>query len=171
MEKILMKWSLYRMNRLFVFKPLVVKSIVLMGLSLSVSGCLYGTSGVAMQDQPQTQTADQARLAANGTTADKAAEPVKLSSGGPLAGYIDQFMDANDKTKMARALDGGLGKAVSWTNPVSSTSFAVTPLRKVSLGGDGICRAYNVNMTKGGVVDRVSGTACIGEDGLWHVSG
>ena len=71
---------------------------------------------------------------------------------------------------MTRALDGGLGKASRWTNPVSGAQFAVTPVNKVSMGSN-ICRSYQVNMIKAGITDKVSGTACIGEDGIWHAAG
>jgi surface antigen len=145
------------MSQLFIVKPLI-----LVMLGIAVTGCMYNTDSTGVQGGTPMQTT------AIGEPATPA-EEVKTASGGALGGYIEQFMDANDKSKMARALDGGLGKSIAWKNPVSGASFAVTPLRKVSMG-EGICRAYSVTMTKTGVTDRVGGTACIGDDGVWHVS-
>lgn len=143
----------------------LIQSLSLLALSAVLSGCLYSSAGsgsTAVKSEPQmasTETSDPK----------KAAEPIKASGGGPLGGYIEQFMDGNDRTKMTRALDGSLGKSASWTNPVSGANFSVTPLNKAP-GGEGICRSYSVTMTKTGVTDRVSGVACIGDDGIWHVS-
>lgn len=139
----------------------MTKSLFLMMLSMAVTGCIYDTSSSGMPGEPQAAVA--------GNT-EKSGETIKLSGNGPLGGYIEQFMDANDKSKMARALDGGLGKANHWKNPVSGSEFAVTPVSKASMSG-GICRTYNVSMTRTGITDKVSGTACIGEDGVWHVAG
>lgn len=154
------------MNQISFTKPLC-----LITLCLAVSGCLYNGSATSSSTNT-TQAAltpEQAALAnANGST--QAPPPVKTATGGALGGYIEQFMDANDKSKMARALDGSLGKSTSWKNPVSGVIFAVTPISKVS-NGDSICRSYSVTMNKTGMNDRVGGTACIGEDGLWHVTG
>jgi len=155
------------MNPLTLTRPLS-----LLALCLTVSGCLYnnGSTSASSVDQPKAPlTAQQAAAVnANGTTTPP--EEVRTASGGSLGGYLEQFMDANDRSRMARALDGSLGKSTSWKNPVSGATFAVTPIRKIS-NGDSICRAYSVTMNKTGVNDRVGGTACIGDDGLWHVTG
>lgn len=146
----------------------LIQPLTLLAACIALSGCLYNSAGSSstglssanqVADKP-TETSDPA----------KAAEPVKAAGGGPIGGYIEQFMDANDKSKMARALDGSLGKSASWTNPVSGANFSVTPLNKAP-GGEGICRSYSVTMTKSGVTDRVGGVACIGDDGVWHVAG
>lgn len=143
---------------------LLSKAILLAGLSMLVSGCIYDMSGTGSSGTPATTDGMTVT-----TDADKAAEPVRAAGGGPLGGYIEQFMDANDKSRMVRALDGGLGKANRWKNPVSGAEFSVTPLSKVSMKGE-ICRTYSVSMTKTGIADRVTGTACIGEDGVWHAA-
>lgn len=144
----------------------IVKVVSVLALTFSISGCL--NNSVSSSDSAMSADNNQQSVMSDGST--KPQEVVKTASGGPLGGYIEQFMDANDKTKLARALDGGLGKSTSWKNPVSGADFAVTPTRKVTMG-EGICRAYNLTMTKSGVTDRVAGTACIGDDGLWHAAG
>lgn len=152
-------------------KQFLTKPLCLITLCLAVSGCLYN-NGSSSSSSSATQAALTPEQAAavneNGTTTPP--EQVRAATGGALGGYIEQFMDANDKSKMARALDGSLGKSTSWKNPVSGVAFAVTPLSKVT-NGDSICRTYSVTMNKTGVNDRVGGTACIGDDGLWHVVG
>lgn len=151
------------MNQLSFTKP-----VCLITLCLAVSGCLYNGSTTTSSDSMQAGLTPEQAAAANPNGSTQPPEPVRTASGGALGGYIEQFMDANDKSKMARALDGSLGKSTSWKNPVSGAVFAVTPISKVS-NGDSICRNYSVTMNKAGVNDRVGGTACIGDDGLWHV--
>lgn len=145
---------------------LIKHTFLLLTLSAALTGCLYSSDRTSV---PGTAIPDD-NLALNGEVDPQRPAEELRATGGALGGYIEQYMDANDKSKMARALDGGLGKAATWRNPVSGASFAVTPLRKVSRG-DGICRAYSISMTKTGVTDRVGGTACIGDDGSWHVAG
>lgn len=145
------------MNRSIISKVILIA----MG-SLFVTGCVLNTSDAIVQNDQNKNDGSTVTSDAN-----KASEPVNVASGGPLGGYIEQFMDANDKSKMVRAMDGGLGKAVRWKNPVSGADFAVTPVSKASING-GICRNYYISMIKTGIADKVSGTACIGEDGVWH---
>lgn len=152
------------MKQLSLLKPLTV-----IALCITVSGCLYGNSGSSMSTD-QSMSAEQAAAANEAGTTQAPEEVRAAASGGALGGYIEQFMDAKDKAKMARALDGSLGKATTWQNAVSGATFSVTPISKVS-NGSGICRAYSVTMNKSGVNDRVGGTACIGDDGAWHVAG
>lgn len=142
----------------------ILKALMVVMSGILLAGCIYDTSpsGTASASNNTGTTVT--------TDPDKASEPVRAAGGGPLGGYIEQFMDANDKTKMVRALDGGLGKANRWKNPVSGAEFAMTPLSKASGNGGGICRNYSLSMTKSGITDRVSGMACIGEDGVWHAA-
>lgn len=145
----------------------LTKIALLAALCFSITGCLYDSAYPTSTSQSAQSTAMANGANPEGST--KAPEEVR-TTGGSLGGYIEQFMDANDKSKLARALDGSIGKATSWKNPVSGAMFAVTPVRKVSMG-DSICRAYSLSMVKGGVTDKVGGTACIGDDGLWHTAG
>ncbi len=148
----------------------ITKSVFLITLSMAVTSCMYNTEATGMN---KTVALGGPEAVANNGGPVEAARPataLQTASGGPVGGYIEQYMDANDRSKMIRALDGGLGKSISWKNPVSGASFAVTPLRKVS-SGEGICRAYSITMTKTGVTDKVGGTACIGDDGVWHAAG
>ncbi len=143
------------------------KPLLLAALCVSISGCLYDNNTTASNSQNPQAVALANGSNPNGSTT--APDQVR-ATGGSLGGYIEQFMDANDKSKMARALDGTLGKSTAWKNPVSGASFAVTPISKVNMGS-GICRSYSVSMNKAGVTDKVGGTACIGDDGVWHTAG
>lgn len=130
--------------------------------SFVLTGCVsswYGT-----QDQT-------AMMNDSGTVGDISVNSTVIASGQPLGGYLEQYMDNNDKVKMGRGLDGAIGKATTWTNPVNGAKFTVTPIRKVNMEGARYCRTYNVIMTKQSSRDQVSGTACIGQDGIWHVIG
>src|SRR3990167_8634941 len=135
----------------------ISKSLFLIILSTTVTSCMWNDTDGNMPKQQQQQAAVAGPTIPT-ANAEKAAEPVRVAGGGPLGGYLEQFMDANDRSKMTRALDGGLGKASRWTNPVSGAQFAVTPVNKVSMGSN-ICRSYQVNMIKAGITDKVSGTA------------
>jgi len=132
----------------------ISKVMLLVFASFVATGCVYKqqSTDMGMMDEKEDQS-------------------LKLSGGGPLGGYIEQFMDANDKTRLARALDKGIGNTTTWQNPATTANFAVTPIRKVSNGSGEICRAYQVRMTKSGIADKVSGTACVGKDGAWHTVG
>lgn len=120
-------------------------------LAMFATSCMYNR---ANSDMAQTETEP---------------DTVKLAGGGPVGGYIEQFMDGTDKTKLSRGLDAGIGKTTAWKNPASGLKFSVTPTRRVSADGGGICRSYTVRMTKTGITDKVNGTACVGRDGAWHV--
>ncbi|HTM63283.1 MAG TPA: RT0821/Lpp0805 family surface protein [Gammaproteobacteria bacterium] len=145
------------MNRIFL------NAVYLAAASLFVTGCIMDTSDVGTSSKAQTAMTET-------SDPNKASEPVRVAGGGPLGGYLEQFMDSNDKSKMVRALDGGLGKANRWKNPVSGAEFSVTPLSKAGGQGGGICRNYSISMVKSGISDSVNGTACIGDDGVWHAA-
>jgi surface antigen len=161
-----MLMDLNKMECVMIRKIILAKSMFLVMASMIVTGCLYDTASnkVMPGNEPQVSATNPT------TSADKAAAPIHAAGGGPLGGYIEQFMDANDKSKLARSLDSSLGKTVSWSNPVSGAKFAVTPISKVE-NGNNICRSYHITMTKNGIDDKVNGTACIGEDGIWHAAG
>jgi surface antigen len=86
----------------------------------------------------------------------------------PIGGSIEKSMDSNDKIKMSRALDKSPGKTTSWTNNHSGVRYDVTPIRKIVLKDNPICRTYNMVATRGAHNKEVSGTACVSNDGAWH---
>jgi surface antigen len=137
-------------------KTQLVRNLLLLSLNAALVGCVYNWSGsnettaVNADGQPMTVTSKS------------------IGSGQPLGGYIEQYMDANDKIKLSRGMDGAPGKATSWSNPVNGAEFSVTPIEKVAIDGARYCRSYRVTMTRQGAQDQVNGTACIRDDGTWH---
>lgn len=93
-------------------------------------------------------------------------EPVADTA--PLAGNIQSSMDENDRTRLSRALDGGIGKETRWVSGSTGITYAVVPTRKISVGGNSLCRKYTITASRGGSRQQVSGSACIGSDGAWH---
>lgn len=92
----------------------------------------------------------------------------QVPQGGPIAGNLEMSMDATDKSKMSKALDGGLGKATHWANGATGVSYTVIPLQKVSVGGNTFCRTYSIAAERSGNVNKMNGTACLASDGAWH---
>lgn len=83
----------------------------------------------------------------------------KISGGG---------MDGNDNVKMTRALDKPLGKATTWSNGRTGTTYTVTPTSKVTINGNPFCRRYTTTIMRNGSSREQSGTACVASDGNWH---
>lgn len=101
-----------------------------------------------------------------GTTANNAQpiEQVSGSIGGPVGGAMSEA----DRTKMWRALDSAPGKSSQWISTSNGASYTVTPIQKVSVNGNTLCRTYRVTTSYGGKASETNGTACITADGNWH---
>ena len=141
------------------------RSLSITILSITVSACATNFSTDSTSSSAQT-------TASNGIGTETLNIQVSnriLSSNEPLGGNLEQYMDVNDKQKLSRGLDNALGKATTWTSPLNGREFTVTPLRKVTLSSSKFCRTYSVRMERKTEAEQVSGTACIGEDGSWHV--
>lgn len=83
--------------------------------------------------------------------------------GGSLRGSMDEI----DRSKLYHGLDGALGKSTTWENPSTGISYTVTPVEKVAVGDNQICRKYTIHATRGGKEENFDGTACVGTDGNW----
>jgi len=99
--------------------------------------------------------------------------PIELSGApvadtAPLAGNIEASMDGNDRTKLSRALDGGIGKQTRWTSSGTGITYTVVPTQKITVGGNSLCRKYTITAIRGASTQQVSGSACVGSDGAWH---
>lgn len=88
-------------------------------------------------------------------------------AGVPIGGSIAGSMDENDRVKLTRALDKAPGKATDWTNANSGTHYTVTPIRKLTVNGNGLCRQYQVVAERSGQSQQMTGTACVASDGAW----
>lgn len=94
-------------------------------------------------------------------------EKVKVTmTGGGEVGL--RSMDANDKSKMAHALDVAPGKATSWVNAASGIQYTVTPKRKLVIENNPFCREYDVVAEKGTFSRTITEKACVMSDGNWH---
>lgn len=85
-----------------------------------------------------------------------------------VGGKFDSTMDKLDKSKLSRALDGGLGKPTTWANGSTGITYTVVPTQKTTIGGNKFCRSYQITAMKGAKSDQYSGTACLGDDSNWH---
>lgn len=134
----------------------LVRNLLIVSAAIALTGCTlnWPSSG-------ETTTVNE-----DGKTMTVTSKSV--GSGQPLGGSIEQYMDANDKIKLSRAMDGAPGKSTTWSNPVNGAEFSVTPIEKVSIEGAKYCRTYRVTMTKDNAQNQTSGTACIRDDGTWH---
>lgn len=100
-------------------------------------------------------------------------KPIELSGApvadsAPLAGDIQGSMDENDRNKLSRALDGGIGKETHWVSGATGIAYTVVPTRKISVGDNNLCRKYSITASRGGSRREVNGSACVGSDGAWH---
>lgn len=139
--------------------PVKVLGVSLLALTLAACSSMYS----------QQQSSGQV-VATGGAQGEKAielsGEPVAATP--PLAGNIEGSMDSNDRNKLSRALDGGIGKATTWTSSATGITYTVVPTRKISVGGNNLCRKYTITATRGGSQQQVSGSACVASDGAWH---
>lgn len=127
--------------------------VVLVAAGLILSAC----------SQFSTKSTDTMQVATNspgGLT--------EATSNAPVGGSAENSMDEIDKSKLSRALDGGLGKATSWENANTGTTYTVVPTAKLTIGGNPFCRKYTVTKEKGTNKNEVNGTACVSTDGAWH---
>jgi surface antigen len=90
---------------------------------------------------------------------------VTMTGGGDIG---LRSMTANDKAKLARALDAGTGRSTRWRNSITGITYSVTPTKKVEIKGNPFCREYNIIATKGANSKSINDTACITTDGSWH---
>lgn len=129
-----------------------VTKVVILSLSVALSAC---TTGKMHQYAGNTGQAGESTLGA-GTT-----------PGVAIGGSIGQSMDEIDRVKLTRALDKAPGTPTTWANASNGTSYTVTPIRKLSVNGNSLCRQYQVSAVRGGSTQNVTGTACVASDGAW----
>jgi surface antigen len=94
--------------------------------------------------------------------------------GGLLGGAIGDRLDAADRARAHQAATQALetipsGQSVTWHNPDSGTSGAVTPIRTYQTASGQYCREYQQTITIGGERHQSYGTACRQPDGSWKI--
>src|SRR5687767_13938982 len=74
---------------------------------------------------PPSEPSGRVVMASNseGRATELSGAPVADSA--PLGGNIQASMDANDRNKLSRALDGGIGKESHWTSSATGISYSV----------------------------------------------
>lgn len=146
--------------------------LTLIALVASLAGCsdmggmMPGTSTTPQMPSEVPNPAKQGVIA---TSVDKAGKETGVNltmAGGGEIGL--KSMDANDKSKMSRALDSGTGKATHWVNSSTGMNYTVTPIKKVVIENNPFCRQYLVVVARGANQKEISGTACVTTDGSWH---
>lgn len=85
-----------------------------------------------------------------------------------IGGSIAVTMDSFDQTRLNRALDAGIGKTTTWISSHNSVTYAVTPVKKVTIENNTFCREYLVTANKGSNQRVYNGRACVSSDGNWH---
>ena len=122
--------------------------------------------GLTLPACSQSQYGDECSENSEGKMGMLSGEPV--ADNGPVGGNIEQSMDSLDRSKLSRAMDGGIGKSTQWTNGSTGMTYMVTPTRKMTIGGNPFCRQYVISASRGGRSNQVNGTACVASDGSWH---
>lgn len=68
-----------------------------------------------------------------------------------------------------KAYSAPVGQQISWSNPETGNSGAVTPVREGRDSGGNACREYQTTINVGGKTEQGYGTACRQEDGSWKI--
>ena len=95
-------------------------------------------------------------------------------AGGIIGGSIGKSLDEHDQMMAERSTQKALeaspsGKAVSWKNPDSGHSGAVTPTKTYQNREGDYCREYTQSVVIGGEEQKAYGRACRQPDGQWVI--
>ncbi len=93
--------------------------------------------------------------------------------GGLIGSEIGRSMDEVDQLKNDRAVqtatNAPLGETITWNNPDTGNSGAVTPTRDGTASTGEYCREFQQTVTIGGKTEEAYGIACHKPDGSWEV--
>ena len=93
--------------------------------------------------------------------------------GGLIGSEIGRSMDDVDKIKNDRAVERAttapIGETITWNNPDSGHSGAVTPTRDGTSSSGEYCREFQQQVTIGGNTEEAYGIACRKPDGSWEI--
>jgi len=142
---------------------------------------VVGSTGCAtIEDNPKTSIGAFGGAAFGGLIAAAAggggpAIAGAVIGGALLGGLAGNMLDQRDKRMAAEAQQRALetaptGQPVSWTNPDTGHTGAVTPTRTYQSEG-GYCREFQNDVVIGGKSEKAYGTACRQPDGSWKVQG
>jgi surface antigen len=93
---------------------------------------------------------------------------------GALVGSeIGRTMDDVDKQKAqqayTQAASAPIGQTITWNNPNTGNSGAVTPVRDGKSASGEYCREFQQHVTVGGKEEEAYGVACRQPDGSWEI--
>ncbi len=90
-----------------------------------------------------------------------------------LGGEIGRQLDEADRAAANRAYEQAqtapIGQNISWNNPDSGNSGAVTPVRDGTSSTGEYCREYQQTVNIGGRDEQAYGVACQQPDGSWRI--
>jgi len=108
-----------------------------------------------------------------GGSGEKWATGVGVLVGAILGGELGRSLDKADMVYANQAnVDAHkapVGETISWNNPESGNSGAVTPVRDGYSSVGRYCREYQQRITVGGQDQTAYGTACQQPDGSWEI--
>lgn len=88
-----------------------------------------------------------------------------------LGNEIGKSLDKADQSAVQRATQTAssapIGQKITWSNPDSGNSGAVTPTREGRDAAGAQCREYHTTVNVGGKEEEAYGTACRQADGTW----
>jgi len=93
--------------------------------------------------------------------------------GAYLGSEIGRTMDDVDRLKAEQAYQkattGPIGEQITWSNPNSGNSGAVTPTREGTSSTGAYCREFQQTVTIDGRQEDAYGIACRQPDGAWEI--
>jgi len=108
-----------------------------------------------------------------GGSGEKWATGVGVLVGAILGSEVGRSLDKADmvyaKTANVKAHNAPLGETITWNNPESGNSGAVTPVQDGYSSAGRYCREYQQTIYVGGQEQTAYGTACQQPDGSWEI--
>lgn len=153
------------------------KKLSTLGLVLIISGLTAcsslpslhgGSSSTQVTETPIDNQETTLASSKSGIATNQPTNTFSAQTNASVGGSLTRSMDADDKIKMSRSLDKALGKKTEWKNEVTGITYAVVPVKKVTIGDNHFCRVYTMTATRGDTTQELNETACIGQDGEWH---
>ena len=90
-----------------------------------------------------------------------------------LGGEIGRQLDDADRAAATRAYEQAqtapIGQNITWNNPDSGNTGAVTPVRDGTSGAGEYCREFQQTVNIGGRSEEAYGVACQQPDGSWRI--
>lgn len=135
----------------------ILISLALFFTSINLVGCSMNYFSQASNQTPAAQpmSSQKTETTPEGSSTD--------AVGGSIAGAMNE----TDKNKLSRALDSAPGKSTHWISEETGTSYTVTPIKKVTIGENNLCRTYEITAERDSKTRTSSGTACINASGTW----